>query len=119
MQRRPRRALPALLTAALLAGALSGCTWGKTDEAEAQTTTAGHAFTFKIQAGSFFLRTLNIPVVEMSADATQYSLTSEGALEFIASQPAPAFPSPINLRDGDIVIERPLENNVTVMRRIP
>jgi len=115
-----RRALPALAIAALLAGALSACTWGKTDEAEAQTSTVTQASTFRVQAGSLLLRTDNTPVVEVSSGTTRYDLTASGSLSFIASAaPQPGFESPIALRSGDIVIERPSEGNVTVMRRIP
>lgn len=114
-----RRALPALAVAAFVAATLFACTWGKTDEAEAQTSTASHAFTFKIQAGTFFLRAVNTPIVQTDGNTTRYDLTSDASLEFGSSQPLPAFPSPISLRDGDIVLERPTDNNVTVMRRIP
>jgi hypothetical protein len=115
-----RRALPALAIAALVTATLFACTWGKTDEAEAQTSTVTQASTFRVQAGSLLLRTDNTPVVEVSSGTTRYDLTAAGSLSFIASAaPQPGFESPIVLRSGDIVIERAAEGNVTVMRRIP
>jgi hypothetical protein len=66
--------------------------------------------TFAINPGTFELRPDMMPEIAVFDGATQYTLRSDATIDF---EPAPGFDQ---LEAGDIVIERPEANVVTVIR---
>ena len=107
----------ALLAIAVCCGlTLIGCK-SNPGEAEAQTsvtTQRGQQIeTFVIDPESFALLTNQPPTVEISDQATTYTLQSDGDVTFTLSG---ATTKTIPLDSGDMVIERPFASTVTVIR---
>jgi hypothetical protein len=113
--KREARAAAALLAIAVLCGlTLMGCK-SNPGEAEAQTsaTTGQQIETFVIDPESFALLTNQPPTVEISDQATTYTLQSDGNVTFTLSG---ATTRTIALDPEDMVIERPFAGTVTVIR---
>jgi hypothetical protein len=111
------RAAAALLVIAVFCGlTLIGCK-SNPGEAEAQTsvtTQRGQQIeTFVIAPESFALLTNQPPTVEISDQATTYTLQSDGNVTFTLSD---ATTRTIALDPEDMVIERPFAGTVTVIR---
>jgi len=115
--KREARAAAALLAIAVFCGlTLMGCKFNP-GEAEAQTpgtTQRGQQIaTFVIDPESFVLLTTRPPTVEISDQATTYTLQSDGDVTFTLSG---ATTKTIALDPEDVVIERPFAGTVTVIR---
>jgi hypothetical protein len=114
---RETRAAVALLAIAVFCGlTLIGC---KSNPGEAEAQTPGTAQrgqqieTFGIDPESFALLTNQPPTVEVSDQATIYTLQSNGNVTFTLSGAAT---KTIDLDPEDMVIERPFAGTVTVIR---
>ncbi|HEY7708804.1 MAG TPA: hypothetical protein VIG57_02105 [Candidatus Entotheonella sp.] len=115
--KRGTRTAAALLAIAVFCGlTLMGCK-SNPGEAEAQTsvtTQRGQQIeTFVIDPESFALLTNQPPTVEISDQATTYTLQSDGNVTFTLLG---ATTKTIALDPEDMVIERPFAGTVTVIR---
>ena len=115
--KRGARVAAALLATAVCFGLiLSGCT-SNPGEAEAQspvTAQPGQRIeTFVMDPASFSLVTERPPTIEVTDNATTYTLQSDGDVTF---EPSSAPAKTIDLDPADMVIERPLAGTITVIR---
>jgi hypothetical protein len=115
--KRGTRTAAALLAIAVFCGlTLMGCK-SNPGEAEAQTSVttqrAQQIETFVIAPETFALLTNQPPTVEVSDQATTYTLQSDGNVTFTLLG---ATTKTIDLDPEDMVIERPFAGTVTVIR---
>lgn len=88
-----------------------------TSSAEAQSGDDKSARTFLSEPDTFVLEADSLPTVEVSDNATFYTLISDGTLRFTESGTGDA--KVFDLDNGDSVIERPVSGYVTVVRDKP
>ena len=81
-------------------------------EAQAQVFERG-VKTYDIVPNTFQLQSNTDPTIVVTGEATQYTLVDDGRVIFTANDPTGA--RNIVLDPGDIVIERPMANSVTVV----
>ena len=70
--------------------------------------------TFAIDANTFVLEADTVPTVEVSDNATVYTLVSDGEIRFTKSDGDSFIDD--DLEEGDKVIERPGSGHVTIIR---
>lgn len=103
----------------ILGLALTSCNGGG---GEAQAQGSWRIVTFEIVDDSFVLRSATtLPTIEVANGTTIYSINAGGAvLEFTPTGPGGGFipASPLDLDQGDQVIERATDRLVTVIRLI-
>jgi hypothetical protein len=91
---------------------LGACGNGDQGEAQAQVFERG-VRTYDIVPNTFQLQSNTDPTIVVTGEATQYTLVDDGRVIFTANDPTGA--RNIVLDPGDIVIERPMANSVTVV----
>ena len=84
-----------------------------TSSAEAQDEDDQLIETFVIDVTTFELEADVVPTVDVSDNATVYTLASDGEVRFTKSDGGSEI---LDLDDGDKVIERPASGHVTVIR---
>ncbi len=85
---------------------------GNVDEGEAQVFERG-VRTYDIVPNTFELRSNTDPTIVVTGEATKYTLVDDGRVIFTANDVTGN--RNIFLDPGDIVIERPMANSVTVV----
>ena len=89
---------------------LGGCGDVDLEEAQAQVFERG-VKTYDIVPNTFRLQSNTDPTIVVTGEATQYTLVDDGRVIFTATDGDRS----IFLDPGDIVIERPMANSVTVV----
>jgi hypothetical protein len=90
---------------------LVGC--GNVDLGEAQIVFERGMRTYDIVPNTFLLQSDTDPTIEVTGDATKYTLVDSGRVLFTANDTTGD--RNINLDSGDVIIERPMANSITVI----
>jgi hypothetical protein len=90
---------------------LVGC--GNVDVGEAQVVFERGMRTYDIVPNTFLLQSDTDPTIAVSGEATQYTLVDSGRVLFTPNDTTPDKNIPLDA--GDIIIERPIANSVTVV----
>lgn len=90
---------------------LGGC--GNVDVGEAQVVFERGMRTYDIVPNTFLLQSDTDPTIEVTSEATKYTLVDNGRVLFTASDTTGDRNIPLD--SGDIIIERPMANSITVI----